>query len=171
MLYFRNITVSSLAYRCPGEPGITKLGDWKKKKQKQFSENIAPIVLLMFSLKLLSHLKKDIFPRFLWWLSGRVCLIMQETLVQFLIQEDPICLGATEPGHHNYWVCALEPGNRNCWSPWALEPVLRSKRSHPSEKPGHHTWRVAPICHNYRKACAAMTQPRQKSISQSYLFF
>ena len=24
--------------------------------------------------------------------------------------------GATKPVHHNYWVCALEPGSCNCWA-------------------------------------------------------
>ena len=38
---------------------------------------------------------------------------MQETQVQSLIQEDPTCLGVTEPVSHNYWVCALEPRGRS----------------------------------------------------------
>ena len=42
---------------------------------------------------------------------------MQETPIQSLAWEDPTCRLATEPTCHDY--CAL-----------ALEPVLRSKRSH-----------------------------------------
>ena len=34
------------------------------------------------------------------WL--RVCLPMQGTRVQSLVQEDPTCCGATKPVHHNY---------------------------------------------------------------------
>ena len=34
---------------------------------------------------------------------------MQETQVQTLIWEDLTCRRATEPMHHNYWACALEP--------------------------------------------------------------
>ena len=34
------------------------------------------------------------------WL--RICLPMQGTQVQALVQEDPTCLGATKPVHHNY---------------------------------------------------------------------
>ena len=34
------------------------------------------------------------------WLG--ICLPMQGTWVQFLVQEDPTCRGATKPVHHNY---------------------------------------------------------------------
>ena len=34
------------------------------------------------------------------WL--RICLPMQGTQVQALVQEDPTCSGATKPVHHNY---------------------------------------------------------------------
>ena len=35
-----------------------------------------------------------------------------------LIQEDPTCLGATKPKHHNYWACTLEPPQ---WEACALQ--------------------------------------------------
>ena len=51
---------------------------------------------------------------------------------------------------HNCWACALEPGSHNYWAhvpqllkPTRLEPVLRNKRSHCSEKPALQ-WKVAP---------------------------
>ena len=76
------------------------------------------------------------------WL--RICLPMQGTRVRALVREDPTCRGATKPVHHNYWACALEPGSHNYWAhvpqplkPAHLEPVLRNKRSHDSEKPAH----------------------------------
>ena len=51
---------------------------------------------------------------------------MQETLVQSLVQEDPMRHGAAKPILHGYG------------SPCTLEPVLHNKRSHCSEKPRHH---------------------------------
>ena len=50
---------------------------------------------------------------------------MQGTRVPTLVQEDSTCEGETKPTHHNYW------------SPHALEPVLRNKRSQRNEKPVH----------------------------------
>ena len=49
-------------------------------------------------------------------------LPMQGTRLQSLIQEDPTCHGATKSMCHSYWACALQP-------------LLRKKRSHCSEKP------------------------------------
>ena len=37
--------------------------------------------------------------------------------VQSLVQEDPTCRRATKPMRHNYWTCALEPGNCSYCSP------------------------------------------------------
>ena len=52
---------------------------------------------------------------------------VQETRVQSLLQEDPMCRRATEPVCHNYWACVLEPGSCNYW---AHEPqLLRSESS------------------------------------------
>ena len=64
------------------------------------------------------------------WL--RICLPMQGTQVQALVQEDPTCCGATKPVHRHYWACALEPVSHNYWArmPVHLEPVLHNKRSH-----------------------------------------
>ena len=65
-----------------------------------------------------------------------ICLPMQGTQVQSLVQEDPTCRGAAKPVHHNCWACALEPMSHNCWAqalqllkPACLEPVLCNKRS------------------------------------------
>ena len=77
------------------------------------------------------------------WL--RICLLMQGTRVQSLVQEDPTCCGPTKPMHHNYWACALEPVSHNYWAhvpqllkPTCLEPMLQNKRSHCNEKPMLH---------------------------------
>ena len=76
------------------------------------------------------------------WL--RIHLPVHGTQVWALVREDPTCLGATKPMHHNYWACTLEPESHNYWAhitqllkPVSLEPMLRSKRSHRSEKPAH----------------------------------
>ena len=73
------------------------------------------------------------------WL--RIRLPMQGTWVPALVWEDPTCRGATKPVRHNYWAWALEPVSHNYWAhvpqllkPMHLEPVLRNKRSHCSEK-------------------------------------
>ena len=55
-----------------------------------------------------------------WWL--RLCLPMQETQVQSLLQEDPTELEATESLHHKLL------------KPTSLEPVLH-KRSYGDEQP------------------------------------
>ena len=65
-------------------------------------------------------------------------LPMQETQVQPLVQGDSTCQGATKPVYRNYWACALEPRNRNHWSPRSLDPVLCNKRGHCNEKPTPH---------------------------------
>ena len=76
------------------------------------------------------------------WL--RIRLPMQGTWVRALVREDPTCRGAAKPVSHNYRACALEPVSHNYLAhvpqllkPLRLEPVLRNKRSHHSEKPAH----------------------------------
>ena len=93
---------------------------------------------------------------------------MQETLVQSLVQEDPICHGATKSVRHNYWASALEPGNCRYW---AHEPqLLKStcpRACAPQEKPPQ--WearalkrRVALTRCNYRKDLAAFIEGKGK---------
>ena len=76
---------------------------------------------------------------------SRIHLPMQGTWVRALVWEDPTCRGATKPMRHNYWAWALEPTSHNYWAhmpqllkPTCLEPELRNKRSHHSEKLEHH---------------------------------
>ena len=57
------------------------------------------------------------------WL--RICLWVQATLVQTLVQEDPTCLGATKPVHHSYWARDLEekpPQCKACPPQWESSP-------------------------------------------------
>ena len=72
---------------------------------------------------------------------------MQGTRVRALVQEDPMCRGATKPVHRNYWACALQPASRNYW---AHEP-----RAHALQQEKPPKWearapqgRVAPAHHN-----------------------
>ena len=44
---------------------------------------------------------------------SQVCLAKQGTLLQFLVQEDPKCYGATKPMRHNYQALSLGPTRHN----------------------------------------------------------
>ena len=69
----------------------------------------------LFEFKISSHQASWVAQR------QRICLQMWEALVWSLIWAGPKCCGATKPMYHNYWACALEPGNRSYWSLHALE--------------------------------------------------
>ena len=49
---------------------------------------------------------------------------MQESQVQTLVWEDPMCRGATNPVPHSYWACALDTGatTNECRRPRAHAP-------------------------------------------------
>ena len=65
------------------------------------------------------------------WL--RIRLPMQGTWVWALVRSEPTCGGATKPMHHSYWAHVPQ-----LLKPTHLEPMLRNKKSHYSEKPAHH---------------------------------
>ena len=76
------------------------------------------------------------------WLG--ICLPLQGTQVQALVQEDPTCRGATKPVCHNYRAHAPQllslcsrARKPQLLKPARLEPLLHNKRSHRSEKPTH----------------------------------
>ena len=101
-----------------------------------------------------------------WW---RICLPMQETQVQSLIQEDPTHCGATKPMQRSCWACALEPGSRSCWAHalrcWslcALGPV-RCNRSCHNEKPVHCN-QEQPPCTATRESLHRNKDPAQPKI-------
>ena len=89
-----------------------------------------------------------------------MCLPMQETWAQSLVEEDPTRCGATEPKRHNYSACTLQPGNHNCWSLHAPEPVLCNKRPLQWE-----AWtlqqRGAPACHQLHKHLCSKEDPAE----------
>ena len=89
-------------------------------------------------------------------------LPMQETQVQALIQEEPICWGTTKPTHYNYWTYALEPQTHNKWAltmqvlkPSALGPMPQNKRSHPASS-----------THTVTRECTPFSATRKKSMRQ-----
>ena len=65
------------------------------------------------------------------WL--RICLPMQGTQVQSLVQEDPTFLGATKPEHHIYQSGTLEPKHHN--EGVALAHCNERKLAHSRENP------------------------------------
>ena len=101
------------------------------------------------------------------WL--RIRLPRQGTWLRALVWEDPTCCRATKPVHHNYWACALEPMSHNYWAraphllkPLRLEPILRNKRSHHSEKPAHCNRVAPPTATRESLRAATKTQHSQK---------
>ena len=96
------------------------------------------------------------------WL--RICLPIQGTRVRALVGEDPTCRGAPKCVRHNYWACALEPANHNCWSPHYLEPVLH-KRSHHNEKPVHRK-KSSPCSPQLEKARMQQWRPNAAKINK-----
>ena len=102
------------------------------------------------------------------WL--RICLPVQWTRVRALVWEDPTCRAATKPVRHNYWACALEPVSHNFWArvlqllkPACLEPMLRNRRSHHSERTAHCNEEWPPLAATRESPRAATkTQRSQK---------
>ena len=80
-----------------------------------------------------------------WWLSGEEYACQCKRSLNL---EDPSCQRTTKPTHHNYWACALEPGNCNYWSPHALKPMICNKRNHLNETPVYHNKEQPPTCCN-----------------------
>ena len=76
------------------------------------------------------HFKEEGASLVAQWL--RICLLMQGTQVRALVWEDPTCRRATRPMSHT-----AEPAR--------LEPVLRNKRGHDSERPAHRDEEWPPL--------------------------
>ena len=64
----------------------------------------------------------------------RICLPVQKTEFQSLIQKNPTCLRATKPASHNYWVWAQDPQALSP-RPAAPGPVCPGARAPRQEKP------------------------------------
>ena len=80
---------------------------------------------------------------------------MQGTRVQALVWEDPTCHEATKPMRQNYWACALQLVNHNCWSPHARTTEAHAPRARAPQQEEPLRWearapqqRVAPARHN-----------------------
>ena len=77
---------------------------------------------------------------------------------------------AVEPVCHNYWACALEPGNQNCRSPHALGPTLQQEAT-PMRSPRPQLER-SPYLPKLKKKKPTQQVRRQKvkSLSRVQLF-
>ena len=67
----------------------------------------------------------------------RIHLPMQETWVESLIRDNPICHRATKPVRHSCWACALEPTSHTYWAhvPQLLKSECPGARALQQEKP------------------------------------
>ena len=90
---------------------------------------------------------------------------MQGMLIGTLVWEDPTCHWGIKPLCQNCWACTLEPARCNYWAqvqqllkPWALAPVLLSKRDHRNEKPVPHN-AEQPLLSTTRETCAQQQRP------------
>ena len=93
------------------------------------------------------------------WL--RIHLAMQGIPVRFLVWEDPTCLGAAKPVHHDY--SALE-------SPQAATTEDRSeKREATAVKSPYSTMKNSPPGHNQRKPACSNQRPPQPTINNKSL--
>ena len=68
------------------------------------------------NLKLLQSSSKKEYRGLPWGLSGKESACQCRRRVWFLVPEDPTCLRATKPMHHNYWACALESQSCSYWA-------------------------------------------------------
>ena len=107
------------AYQAPPSNGIfqARVLEWVAISFPNLSEFIKMFtkngcILLYVNYTWVSQLKTQI-RAYLVAQQLRLCQPMQEIRVQSLVREDPTCRRATKPMHHNYWACALQPGNRN----------------------------------------------------------
>ena len=91
------------------------------------------------------------------WLG--VHLPVQGAWVRALVREDPACRGAAEPVRHG--CLSLRPGacEPQRLRPACLEPVLRSKRGHLTERPAHRH-------HNNKRVAPSRGSPRTATETQ-----
>ena len=100
------------------------------------------------------------------WL--RICLPVQGTRVQALVQEDPTCHWATKPVHRNYWACALELTSHKyrARAPQLLKPTC--PRARVPQLLGPCTATTEPVCCKYwteaqaPRACALQQEKPPK---------
>ena len=86
--------------------GRGKISEWEELSlcPSNISVLTSPEMLLVLISSLLKH--KRGASLVVQWL--RVCPLMRGTRVQSLVQEDPMCLGATKPESCIYWVHMLQ---------------------------------------------------------------
>ena len=102
---------------------------------------------------------------------------VQKTQVWSLVQEDPTCCTATKPMRHNYWACALELGDSNCWTyallllkpmhPWAC--VLQQEATAMGSL--HTATEGSPDLLQLEKSLHSNEDPAQSKINKQKNFF
>ena len=86
------------------------------------SEHLPDLPVTLLEVSFLDHPSKSLVAQ--WW---RIHLPVQETWVQFLVQEDPRGCEATKAGHLNDWSLCSIARDAATW-----EAVLRSWRASPA---------------------------------------
>ena len=97
---------------------------------------------------------------------------MQETRIRSLLlkishaseQLSP-CAATAEPVLQSLGATTADSKCHSYSSPHVLEPMLH-KRSHYNENPTDRNWRVAPTCHNQRKAATKTSTDKNKEINE-----
>ena len=69
---------------------------------------------------------------------------MQEIWVWSLVWDNPTWHEAYKPICHNCWVCALNPGSRNCWKSSTPEFALQQEKP-PQWEASHHRLESCPL--------------------------
>ena len=96
------------------------------------------------------------------WLS--IHLLMQETWVWSLVQEDLTCHRAAKPVCCNCWACGLEPGNLSYWAgmPWSLSPTTREI---PAMRSSPTAMKSSPSSPQLKKSPCSSEDPAEIQIS------
>ena len=90
----------------------------------------------------------------------RIHLPMEGTQVQFPIQEDSTCCGASKPVHRKYWAGAREPGSHSYWSCLSRACALQQERP-PQWEVCAPQCRVAPDLHSARQGRSSIAINRR----------
>ena len=115
-----------------------------------------------------THRKKKGTSLVVQWL--RICLPIQGTQVQFLIQEDPAHHGATKHVHPNYWARTLEHASHNYMKPTCPRASTPQPEKPPKWEVHAPQWRIDPAHCNKRKPRSSNEDPVRPKINTKINF-
>ena len=93
---------------------IQNLGNKMGKIQATFNKDLEEIKSKQTMMNnTINEIKNSLEGGFPGGAVVKICLPMQGTWVQALVQEDSTCRGATKPVGHNYGACTVEPTHHN----------------------------------------------------------